>query len=178
MFTRIEGAESGIVFENVITESDDFNILDYLYFYNGGGTAVGDINNDGLPDIFLAGNQVESKLYLNKGDFQFEDITAQSGTADFEGFATGVTMLDVNSDGWPDLYVCNSGDIEGDNRENELYINNGDGTFKEQASQYGIADGGFSIHSSFFDYDKDGDLDLYLLNNSYRAIHFLNRKSY
>ncbi len=117
-----------------------FNVYRYRNFYNGGGTAIGDISGDGLPDIFMVGNQVPNRLYLNKGDFEFEGITHPAGVAGKRAWSTGVTMADINGDGWLDIYVCNSGIVEGDDKRNELYINLGDGTFTEQAEEYGIAE--------------------------------------
>jgi enediyne biosynthesis protein E4 len=139
--------------------------------------ALGDINNDGLIDIYFTSNMHKNKLYLNKGDFQFEDITEKSGAGGSRAWSTGVSMADVNGDGLLDIYVCNSGDISGDNKQNELFINNGDLTFTERAEEYGMDDRGFSTHGAFFDYDRDGDLDLYLLNNSYQAIGSFNLKN-
>ncbi|MEN8202171.1 MAG: VCBS repeat-containing protein [Bacteroidota bacterium] len=147
-----------------------FNIYTYRNFYNGGGVALGDINKDGLIDIFLTANMGPNVLYLNKGDFKFEDISDRAGIGGHGEWSTGASMADVNGDGWTDIYVCNSGNVEGDERHNELYINKGDLTFKESASDYGIGDPGYSTHGAFFDYDRDGDLDLYLLNNSFKAI--------
>jgi enediyne biosynthesis protein E4 len=148
------------------------NSIPYLFrnFYNGAGVALGDINNDGLVDIFLSGNQQENKLYLNKGNFQFEDITAKAGLAVPGIWSTGVSMADINGDGLLDIYVCKSGPLGGELRHNQLFINNGDLTFTDKAKEYGIADVGLSQHAVFFDYDKDGDLDMYLLNNSARSI--------
>ncbi|NJO25746.1 MAG: VCBS repeat-containing protein, partial [Bacteroidia bacterium] len=160
-------AETGIAFSNEVEDDSAYNILTYRNFYNGGGVAVGDINNDKLPDLFFTANQGDSKLYLNKGHFKFEDITVQSGIKSRRGWRTGVTLADVNADGWLDIYICNSGDIKGDNKENELYINGHDGTFKEQAREYGLNDAGYTTHVSFFDYDLDSDLDCYILNNSF-----------
>ncbi|XFE73287.1 VCBS repeat-containing protein [Algoriphagus halophilus] len=137
--------------------------------------AIGDINNDGLVDLYFTANLGPNKLYLNKGEFKFEDITEQAGVAGARAWSTGVSMADVDGDGYLDIYVCNSGDISGDNKQNELFINQGDGTFKEMAEVYGLADQGFSTHAVFFDYDKDGDLDVYLLNNSYQAIGTFNK---
>ena len=131
---------------------------------------LGDINNDGLLDIFFSGNLVDNKLFLNKGNFVFEDITEKSDVASQNVWSTGVTMADVNGDGWLDIYVCKSGDPTSENRNNELFINNGDLTFTESAEEYGVNDLGLSVHSAFFDYDKDGDLDFYLLNNSFRPV--------
>lgn len=170
LFEKMQSSETGIKFDNRLTFSEDFNIYTYRNFYNGGGVGIGDVNNDSLPDIYFVGNQVPNRLYLNKGNFEFADVTEQAGVAGNKAWATGVSIIDINGDGWLDIYVCNSGDVKGDDKKNELFINNKDGTFTEKAEDYGIADLGFSIHGAFFDYDKDGDLDLYLLNNSYRAI--------
>jgi len=147
-----------------------FNIYTYRNFYNGGGVGLGDVNNDGLIDIFMTSNMGPNVLYLNKGNFEFNDISLQAGIAGKGEWSTGVSLADVNGDGWTDIYVCNSGNIEGDEKHNELYINNGDLTFSEEAATYGINDSAYSTHGAFFDYDKDGDLDLYLLNNSFKAI--------
>jgi len=147
-----------------------FNIYTYRNFYNGGGVALGDVNNDGLLDIFLTANMGPNVLYLNKGNFVFEDISEKAGVTGQGQWSTGVSFADVNGDGWTDIYVCNSGNVDSDERHNELFINNGDLTFTEKAAQYGINDDGYSTHGAFFDYDKDGDLDLYLLNNSFKAI--------
>jgi enediyne biosynthesis protein E4 len=167
LFVKLDAAQTGVGFTNTVADQQDYNILTYRNFYNGGGVAIGDINNDGLPDIFFTANLGDSKLYLNKGNFKFEDITAATGIKSKRGWRTGVTMADVNSDGWLDIYVCNSGDIKGDNKENELYINLHNNTFIEQAKAYGLNDPGYTTHVSFFDYDLDGDLDCYILNNSF-----------
>jgi len=151
-----------------------FNIYTYRNFYNGGGVALGDINNDGLIDIFLTANMGPNVLYLNKGNLEFEDISEQSGISGSGHWSTGVSFADVNGDGWLDIYVCNSGILQGEQRKNELFINNGDLTFTEKAKEYGINDGGNSTHGLFFDYDKDGDLDLYLLKNAFKAIGSFN----
>ncbi|MEL6561178.1 MAG: VCBS repeat-containing protein [Bacteroidota bacterium] len=174
LFVDVAGEKSGVEFTNTLTFDKDFNIFTYRNFYNGGGVGLGDINNDGLLDIYFTGNQVKNKLFLNKGNLQFEDITEKAGVAGERAWSTGVSIVDVNGDGYADIYVCNSGDIEGDNKQNELYINNGDLTFSEEAEKYNLADKGFSTHAAFLDYDKDGDLDLYLLNNSYAAIGSFN----
>jgi hypothetical protein len=167
LFTKLPSSQTGVEFSNNVKDGPEYNILSYRNFYNGGGVALGDINNDGLTDIFLTANLNESVLYLNKGNFQFENITVKSGIKLKKGWRTGVAMADVNGDGWLDIYVCNSGDIKGDDRENELYINNHDNTFEERAKELGLNDRGFSTHVSFFDFDLDGDLDCYMLNNSF-----------
>ena len=166
LFTLLPPDSTGVSFENQIQNQKDFNIFKYRNFYNGGGVALGDINNDGLTDIFLTGNMVKNRLYLNKGDFKFEDISEQAGVLGNKPWSTGVTMADVNADGWLDIYVSNAGNMEGNNHDNDLYINNGDLTFTESAAQYNLAETGFTTHASFFDYDLDGDLDAYILNNS------------
>jgi enediyne biosynthesis protein E4 len=167
LFTKLDGNETGIHFSNDLLEnSDQFNIMQYPYFYNGGGVAVGDLNNDGLLDIVFTGNMVKNRIYINKGNFKFEDITEKSGIASQEGWCTGVTLADVNADGWLDIYICRSGFSNDKLRRNLLFINNHDGTFTEEAAAYGIDDPGYSTQASFFDYDKDGDLDLFVINQS------------
>ena len=173
-FELLSSETTNINFSNDLTSTDIFNVYRYRNFYNGGGVAIGDINNDGLQDIYLTANLKENKLFLNKGNFKFEDITKKAKVGGTKAWSTGVSMVDINADGFIDIYVCNSGDVQGDNKQNELFINNGDGTFIEKAAEYGLADLGFSTHASFFDYDKDGDLDVYLLNNSYQAIGSFN----
>lgn len=174
LFEKIHPDSSGIDFLNKLNFNQEFNIYTYRNFYNGGGVGLGDINNDGLTDIYLTANQGPNKLYLNKGNFRFEDITNTAGVAGTKAWSTGVSMADVNGDGWLDIYVCNSGDVKGDDKENELFINNGDLTFTEQAEIFGVADKGFTTHAVFFDFDRDHDLDLYILNNSYQAIGSFN----
>ena len=174
LFQKLDASYTGIQFSNNLTYDDKFNIYTYRNFYNGGGVAIGDINNDSLPDLFFTANMLPNKLYMNKGNMQFEDITEKAGIGKTGKWSTGVSMADINGDGFLDIYVCNSGDIKGDNRQNELYINEGNGTFKEKAQEYGLADKGLSTHAAFFDYDKDGDLDMYLLNNSFKAIGSFN----
>jgi hypothetical protein len=166
LFTKLSSSVTGISFVNQIEESQDFNVFRYRNFYNGGGVAIGDVNNDGLPDIFFTANMKENKLFLNKGGMKFEDITDTAGVAGKKPWDTGVVMVDVNGDGYLDIYVSNAGNLEGNNHDNDLYINNGDLTFTERAGEFNLARSGFSTHASFFDYDKDGDLDAYLLNNS------------
>ncbi|MDH5365452.1 MAG: VCBS repeat-containing protein [Cyclobacteriaceae bacterium] len=168
LFESLSPSETGISFQNSLTESDDFNILDYLYFYNGGGVAIGDINNDGLPDIYFSGNQVKNKLYLNKGGLTFEDITEKAGVSGNSNWNTGAVMGDVNGDGFLDIYVCAVVGIRGLTGYNELFINNGDNTFTENAAKYGLDHETFSSSAAFLDYDLDGDLDIFLLNH---AIH-------
>ena len=173
-FELLPSEVTGIDFSNDLVSTDEFNVYRYRNFYNGGGVAIGDVNNDGLVDIYLTSNLNQNKLYLNKGDFQFEDVTEKANVGGNRAWSTGVSMVDINADGFLDIYVCNSGDVQGDNKQNEFFINNGDLTFSEKASELGLDDKGFSTHASFFDYDKDGDLDVYLLNNSYQAIGSFN----
>lgn len=157
---------TNISFSNNVYETTEENYLNYEFLYNGSGVAVGDINNDGLPDIYFAGNSVPDRLYLNKGDFKFQDISTTAGINILDGWSTGVNMVDINQDGLLDIYVCRSGPSPDINRRiNRLYINQGNATFKEEANKYGIASENYSIQSAFFDYDLDGDLDLYLLNH-------------
>jgi hypothetical protein len=179
LFQKLAPSQTNIRFSNDLSYDAQFNIYTYRNFYNGGGVAIGDINNDGLPDVFFTANMQPNRLYLNKGNFKFEDITDKAGIGKKGKWSTGVSMADVNGDGWLDIYVCNSGDIKGDNRQNELYINNGlsspgEVTFTEKAHEYGLDDKGLSTHAAFFDYDHDGDLDMFLLNNSFRAIGSFN----
>ena len=178
LYELLPAETTGIEFKNDLTYTREFNVYKYRNFYNGGGVAIGDINNDGLVDVYMTANQGPNKLFLNKGDFKFEDITETSGVQGSKAWSTGVTMVDINADGYLDIYVCNSGDLKGDDKENELFINNGDLTFTEAASSYGLNDPGYSTHAAFFDYDQDGDLDAYILNNSFQAIGSFNlRKS-
>ena len=165
-FVEMSESKTGIDFNNYLEESDELNVLNYTYFYNGGGVATGDLNNDGLPDIVFTGNMVRNKIFINKGDMKFEDITSTSGIAANQGWCTGVTLVDINSDGWLDIYICRSADASPERRANLLFINNKDLTFSEQASGYGLADQGYSTQSAFFDYDRDGDLDAVVINHS------------
>lgn len=166
LFTSIDAADSGIDFNNVVIEDDTANLVDFYYVYNGAGVAIGDLNNDGLPDIFFTGNQVRDRLFVNKGNLKFEDITESSGILQKKGWSTGVTMADVNADGLLDIYVCKSGNYPAPLRANQLYINKGNLIFEEQAAKWGIADTSFTNQAAFFDYDKDGDLDLYLITST------------
>ncbi|HMQ48743.1 MAG TPA: VCBS repeat-containing protein [Saprospiraceae bacterium] len=170
LFSSIPATHSGVRFSNDLQYSEDYNPYTYRNFYNGGGVALGDINNDGLLDLYFSGNLVPNKLYLNKGNLQFEDITEKAGVACEGVWSSGVNMVDINGDGWLDIYVCKAGKPEGNNRHNELFINQGDLTFVEQSKEYGLDITGLSIQSAFFDYDLDGDLDCYLLNNSLRSV--------
>jgi hypothetical protein len=178
LFTRLPESRTGVNFRNLLKEDNEqFNVMQNPYFYNGAGVAVGDINNDGLPDLFFTGNMVKYRLFLNKGDFHFEDITEQAGVAIKEGWCTGVTFVDINGDGLLDIYVCRAGLPNVAYRSNLLFINNGPPapgtgggrdapTFTEEAAKYGLADIGYSTQASFFDYDNDGDLDLFVINES------------
>lgn len=165
VFERLYQPSTNINFENNLTYNNSFNIFTYRNFYAGGGVAIGDVNGDDLPDLYLVANQTSNRLYLNTGDFEFEDVTEEAGVGGEMPWSTGVSMADVNGDGLLDIYVSNSGPFVEPRRRNELFINNGDGTFAERAEEFGIANVGNSIHSAFFDYDNDGDLDLYVLNN-------------
>ena len=177
MLTEMDSLRTGIAFTNRVRNTDEFNIFSYRNFYNGGGVGIGDVNNDGLPDIYLTANQGSNKLYLNRGDWQFEDVSATAGIELSDHWSTGVTMVDVNADGWLDIYVCNAGFQRGVSQQNSLFINNRDGTFAEGAAAYGLDDNGYSTHAAFFDYDLDGDLDVYLLNNSFIPVNTLNNSN-
>lgn len=168
LFESLSPSFSGIDFENNLKETDTVNILDYLYFYNGGGVAIGDINNDGLQDIFFTSNQKPNQLYLNKGELKFENITDEAGVGGNSNWNTGVTMADVNADGYLDIYIVAVSGVQGLKGKNELFINNGDGSFTEMALEYGVDLENFGTTAAFFDYDNDGDLDLFVLNH---AVH-------
>jgi len=165
-FTELSPRVSGIHFENRLTEDEQTNMIEYLYFNNGAGVAAGDVNNDGLVDLYFTASQLPNRLYLNRGNLTFEDITDKAGVAGTGHWKTGVTMADVNGDGWLDIYVCQVGNYKGFHGRNQLFINQGDLTFKDEARQYGLDFSGFSTQAAFFDCDLDGDLDMYLLNHS------------
>lgn len=166
LFSTISSELTGIHFKNIVKENLYFNFLNYTYIYNGGGVAAGDINNDGLIDLYFTSNQQSNKLYLNKGDFRFKDITNKANVRDGNGWTTGVTMVDINNDGYLDIYVSKSGSLNNDHlRRNKLYINQRDNTFEEQGRRYNLDDAGFATQAYFFDYDKDDDLDLYIVNH-------------
>ncbi|MES2647691.1 MAG: FG-GAP-like repeat-containing protein [Bacteroidota bacterium] len=173
LFTLMENC--GIDFTNKITNTKALNIFNYRNFYNGGGTAVGDINNDGFADVFFTANMGSNKLYLNNKNFQFTDISDKAGFVTKTDWSTGVAMVDINNDGWLDVYVCNAGFINGIAPKNQLYINNHNLTFTESAAEYGLTnEGGYCTHAAFFDFDLDGDLDCYILNNSFIPVNTLN----
>lgn len=175
LFVLQDPAQTGINFTNQVENTKDFNIFSYRNFYNGGGVAIGDINNDGLADVFFTSNMGSNKLYLNKGNFTFEDISKKAGIEENGKWNTGVVMADINGDGWLDIYVCNAGYDKWRNKEgNKLFINNHNLGFTEKAAEYGLDDKGYTTHAAFFDYDLDGDLDCYILNNSFIPVNTLN----
>jgi hypothetical protein len=166
LFKPVPNSETGVNFANVVKETPGLNIITYEYFYNGGGVGLGDFNNDGLTDIYLSGNMQPARLFLNKGNWKFEDITLKAGVGGKRGWKTGVSIADVNGDGWQDIYLCYSGPLDREQRTNELYINNGNLTFSEKAASMGVADSGYSTQAVFFDYDRDDDLDLFVINHN------------
>jgi len=170
LFTQLEESQTNILFNNLITESDSMNILDYEYLYNGGGVAISDFNGDGLEDIFFTGNMVSNKLYLNKGEWSFDDVSEVSGIEANNKWSSGVNVVDINLDGRLDIYISTSTFEPDSLRSNVLFINRGNNAkgiplFVDKAYDYGLADMSHNINSSFFDYDNDGDLDIYLLIN-------------
>jgi enediyne biosynthesis protein E4 len=174
LFTKLDASLTGIDFQNEVKNGKNMNIFKYRNFYNGGGVAIGDINNDGLADVFFTSNQGTNKLYLNKGNFKFEDISTKSGIEGKKAWSTGVVMVDINGDGLLDIYVCDAGSNIDAIRKSQLYINNGNATFTEKAAEYNLDNTGITTHVAFFDYDKDGDLDCYILNNSFIPVGTLN----
>ncbi|HVU83909.1 MAG TPA: VCBS repeat-containing protein, partial [Puia sp.] len=168
---------TGIHFDNKVVDGKLENSFLFRNFYNGGGVAIGDINNDGLPDIFFTSNMEENKLYLNKGGFRFQDITPGSGIVQDSMWSTGVVFADINNDGWLDIYVCNSGHMSSGHRKNKLYINNHNLTFTESSAQYGLDISAYTTQVSFFDYDNDGDLDCFMINNSPIPVNTLNNSN-
>jgi enediyne biosynthesis protein E4 len=175
LFTRLPSSYTGVRFSNTLTESRDVNVFTYRNFYNGGGVAIGDLTGDGLPEVILTANQGGPRLYLNEGSFRFRDITAQAGVEPARAWTTGVTLADVDGDGTLDIYLSHAGQVESSKRRNTLWINQGVGpdsvpTFREEGERYGVADEGYTTHAAFVDYDRDGDLDLFLINNSPRPV--------
>lgn len=181
LFEKVDSAQSGIRFANTVTNAANLNIFNYRNFYNGGGVAIGDLNNDGLSDVYLTSNMGDNKLYLNRGDFRFEDVTDKAGVAGTKDWSTGVVLADVNADGLLDIFVCNAGYFKGKTPNKELFINQGvkDGipVFVEKAAEYGLDEDGYTTHAAFFDYDLDGDLDCYILNNSFMPVNTLNNSN-
>ncbi len=175
LFERVEN--SGIDFNNKVVDGRLENSFLFRNFYNGGGVAIGDLNNDGLADVLFTSNMGTNKLYLNRGHFQFEDITARSGMSQDSMWSTGVVLVDINNDGWLDIYICNSGHMSTGHRKNKLYINNHDLTFTESAAQYGLDISAYTTQVSFFDYDNDGDLDCFMINNSPIPVNTLNNSN-
>ena len=188
LFEALPASRTGINVANRIIDKKELNIFNYRNFYNGGGVAIGDVNNDGWADVYVTSNFEKNHLYLNKGKnapnlWQFDDVTIRAGVGGTKAWSTGVTFADVNGDGLMDIYVCNAGNIKGDKRGNELFINQGIGPdgvpkFIDKATEYGLLDGGFSTHAAFFDYDRDGDLDMYLLNNSFTPVGKLQYQNF
>jgi enediyne biosynthesis protein E4 len=151
LFTQLPSSDTGIDFRNEVKNGEDMNIFKYRNFYNGGGVAIGDINNDGLSDVYFTSNLGKNKLYLNKGNFKFEDISVKAGVEGKKVWSTGVVMVDLNADGLLDIYVCNAGNSKGSQQNNELFINNGNLTFTEKAEEYNLADTGITTHAAFFE---------------------------
>jgi len=173
LFQLLPSKTTNVKFNNTLNETEKLNVLAYEYFYNGGGVAVGDINNDGLQDLYFTANMMPDKLYLNLGNMKFKDITKEAGKGiegKQGGWKTGVTMADVNGDGLLDIYVCYSGKFSDELRRNQLFINKGNAKFEEEAAAYGLDDPGYSTNAVFFDYDNDGDLDMFLLNHNVKKI--------
>jgi len=165
LFVKLDSSKTGVKFENILEYNNDINVYTYRNFYAGGGVALGDVNNDGLTDIYLTSNQGSNRLYINNGNFKFSDVTTEAGVGGDKPWSTGASIVDINGDGLLDIYVTNSGKYGAEKRGNELFLNKGSLKFKEVSESYNISGEGNSIHSSFFDYDRDGDLDLYIVNN-------------
>lgn len=183
LFTELGADKTGITFVNRITENDSINILDNEYVYNGGGVGIADFNNDGLPDIYFTGNMVSNKFYLNKGGFKFKDVTGASNAGGGGKWCSGIAIVDINKDNLPDMYVCATLSKDANKRANLLYINQGNNkegvpVFKEMAAEYGIADTSHSTNAVFFDYDLDGDLDVYVLADEIDANKYPNKYHY
>ena len=181
LFTLLSPDSTGVKFSNEISDTKELNVISYEYYYNGGGIAIGDINNDGLPDLFFTSNTHDCKLYLNQGSMKFKDITKEAGVAcgGINSYKTGVTMVDINNDGWMDIYVCRSVMVDPQSRKNILFINNKNGTFSDRATEYGVDNKGFSMQAYFNDMDGDGDLDLLVLNHplsNAKTIHLTYNK--
>ena len=181
LFIEIDPAESGIHFSNRIYESDSFNILEFEYIYNGGGIGLGDFNNDGLEDIFAAGNMRDNALYLNMGDLKFKNISEAAKISSPNQWSSGVSVVDINADGLQDIYVTNTTLKDPRSRKNNLYINqgvdeNGIPVFKDEAESYGLDDDSYSVNSAFFDYDNDGDLDLLVTNGDGSILFYENKQ--
>ena len=179
LFRLHSSEQSGITFRNDVPENEKINILTFEYFHNGGGVAIGDVNNDGLADIYLTGNVAPNHLYLNQGGIKFKEVAQEAGVKGAAGWNSGVTMVDINNDGWLDIYVCRGGQLPPDYRSNQLFINqgsskNGIPQFKEEAGRLGLSDEGFATQAAFFDYDRDGDLDMFLLNHNVVPIENFN----
>ena len=179
VFSPLAANLTGMDFTNVVEDGEEFNVLSYRNFYNGAGVAIADLNGDGLNDVYFTANQGPNRLYVNEGDWKFRDVAEAGGAAGSMTWSTGVSVADVNGDGLLDLYVCNSGDTEGKHRDNELFINQGNDdagnpTFTEMAAAYGLNDKGYSTQAAWLDYDLDGDLDVYILNNSYLNPQLIN----
>ncbi|HEX2779839.1 MAG TPA: VCBS repeat-containing protein, partial [Gemmatimonadaceae bacterium] len=175
LFTLLPASYTGVRFANRLTESPELNVFTYRNFYNGGAVALGDLTGDGRPEIVLGSNQHGIALYLNEGSFRFRDVTKAAGIESDRPWTTGVTLADVDGDGRLDIYVCHAGKVDAAQRANELWINKGTGkdgvpVFEEEAKQLGVADEGYSTQAAFLDYDRDGDLDLFVVNNSPRPV--------
>ena len=175
LFHTLSNSKTNINFQNNLNYTEKLNPYTYRNFYNGGGVGVGDFNNDSLQDIFFTGNLVSNKLYLNKGHFKFKDITDDAGLNSDGIWSTGVSVVDINHDGYLDIYVCKSGPPGGERRNNELFINNGDLTFTERSKEFGLDNEGLSTHAAFFDFDNDGQNDLVFSKFEYDSATTTNK---